>query len=94
MKYNNLHNIKPEILQPVYFIGPVAKEVLGFWANPSIGFISSDETIKGYFAKHWRALDVAELQLFDYPKQYKPESLPKPKQIKVKSNRKVEKKNI
>lgn len=61
MNYNNLHHSKPISNTPVYFISPVAKEVLGTFI-PSIGFNATEGKLGGYMAKWWRYLTDIELQ--------------------------------
>lgn len=52
-KYKIFPVEKPELNQLIWYIGPVAKEILGYFLG-STTFVEADGTKKGYFAKYWR----------------------------------------
>lgn len=53
---------KPELNQLIWYIGPIAKEILGFYLGAT-KFVEADGTYRGYFAKYWRAADDVEKTL-------------------------------
>lgn len=53
---------KPELNQLIWYVGPIAKEILGFYCGGTI-FIEADGTKRGYFAKHWRPANDADALL-------------------------------
>lgn len=63
MKYTNTHHQLPIPGQPVYFIGPISKEILGTFVNGQLFFRAVDGSIRGYYSKWWRALTEEELVL-------------------------------
>lgn len=63
MKYQNSHHHLPEINEPVYFIGPTAKEILGRFVGGQLFFRAFDRSVQGYYSKFWRSLTEQELRL-------------------------------
>ena len=53
-KYNNSYEIKPEINQVIYFIGPTGVELLGTFLGGTRFDAIGHENSKGFCAKFWR----------------------------------------
>jgi len=66
MKYKNFHIDKPLPNTPLYFIGPNATELLG-WYLGGTWFEDTAGRYRNYYAKFWRELAESEMLLVTSP---------------------------
>lgn len=59
MKYQIFPIVKPSEFQLVWFIGPTAKETLGYFMGGT-NFSFADNSRHGFYAKYWREADEKE----------------------------------
>ncbi len=61
-QYKVFPSSKPEVNQLIWYLGPVGKEILGYYVGKTF-FVESDGTNKGYYAKYWRPADEQDYLL-------------------------------
>lgn len=63
-RYRNLHWEKPEVNQLVYWMGPNAKDILG-WFRGNLQFQEVEKKYPGYIPKWWYPAD--EITIREHP---------------------------
>ena len=61
-KYQLFPMEKPEVNQLIWYVGPIAKEILGYYCGGT-DFVEADGTKKGFFVLYWRAANEADALL-------------------------------